>query len=214
MPSSYYLQNKATYWINLKLAAQEIGIPYMWLHAIIWIETNRSLDPLKHNGIGYRGLCQWGMAASNDLGYGSSLELVTKNNTYEKQFKIVVQWYKLNISRHGNQYHEVAFYYCLNFMPAKVSAWGNNSNKIASATQNPFLDFDSNGTITVGDLKNRLAETQKEVAEMDISPAPALIINPNNAPTIAQKKITPTQIVIGVSLVLVLVGGVILVSRN
>ena len=214
MPSQYYLQNKEAYWTHLKRSAQAIGMPYMWLHTIIWIETDRSLDTLKHNGIGYRGLCQWGESASIDLGYNSSLELVTQNNTYEKQFKIVVEWYNLNISRHGRKYNEIAFYYCLNFMPARVSSFGNDSNKVANASKNQFLDFDGNGIITVGDLKKRLAASYEEVASMDISPNTSPVIVPSQAPTIVQKKITPTQIAVGASFALLLVGGIILVFRN
>lgn len=145
----------------LQETAQRLGIPADWLAASINFETAGTWDPKIKNssqGATARGLIQFIDSTAVDLGYTSSLDLVTKNPTVRSQLVGPVYEY---LKRWGPFKDQKEFALSI-FIPAYRRSDLNTvlSEKIRLA--NP-------GIITVGDYYGKLKAYFDKVSNQKLS---------------------------------------------
>lgn len=74
--------------------AKRIGMSPEIVTKLIHFETARTMSPSIGNSIQARGLFQFTNGTAKGLGYRDSLDLITKNPTYESQMNVAYKMYK------------------------------------------------------------------------------------------------------------------------
>ncbi|MCP4355994.1 MAG: hypothetical protein GY793_10275 [Proteobacteria bacterium] len=93
---------------NIKEVANKLQIPWKWLKNLIAFETAGTFSPtVKNPRSSARGLIQFMDSTARGMGYKSSLDLVTKNPTFETQLKGPVYNY---LKKFGSFISDADFY--------------------------------------------------------------------------------------------------------
>lgn len=154
------------YWIELKNCANDLGIDWRALDTYIYIENRRLLED--SNGDQYRGMLQWGNSAAQSMGFSSSASMLAQYPGYAGQFKIVRKWIRLLWQQHGRR-NEAGYLYLCHFLPVNAPHYNDKSYILRGENgrlvqrgysyydKNSGLDYNKDGSITVGDLDNIVA---------------------------------------------------------
>lgn len=164
----------------LQATAQNLGMNPQDLDLYVYIESSRNPKWLtQKNSSGYGGILQWGDLAAQDLGYRNTNHLLAQNPTFTKQFQVAEKWIRLLWSRHRKKSTEAAYLYLCHFLPYNAKKWGQWDAVLQGKTKkgkvfdiekgtatykaNSGLDYDKDGRITVGDIRNIVALKAKEI---------------------------------------------------
>ncbi len=104
---------KREYYPIIKDVAKKLKIPTEWLKALIAFETAGTFRVnISNPNSSARGLLQFINSTARSLGYASSLDLVRKENTFEKQMKNAVYPYLKRFApfTHDRDFYMSVFY--------------------------------------------------------------------------------------------------------
>lgn len=183
---------------KLKEIYQEFGIYPTWLLSIMWSESNINPAARNRNG-GASGLIQFFPRPDGIIRVGSAPQISAENM---RKLSLVQQMAYVNAyfsqyKNHKNKMTSVGAVYAFVYLPARIirplqalqtipgdivltrnAARGGDPRNIRYYTDNPVLDFNRDGYITVGDLTAKL---NKHIKELQIP----LTIGGITAPAIA-----------------------------
>jgi hypothetical protein len=148
---NYIKGDKQAFITRLKEVVGNLGIDPNWLMAVIYKESK--FDPAAQNPSGATGLIQFMPTTAQGLGT-TTASLKTMDSV--AQLKYVEKYY----APYAGVLVDYPSLYLATFFPAALGKTDNHimqTSKLSAGTiagQNPGIDLDKNGVITVGEFKN------------------------------------------------------------
>ncbi len=166
---------------KLKYIAQKYGARPEWLYAMIWHESR--WNPEATNYLGCVGLIQFCPSTARDLGYEP---WQIQQMSVSQQLDLVDKFLQRNVPKDEKLNKPYKVFLAV-FYPAalKYNRYKNNNWIIGSdksleyakiiTKQNPGLDVDHNGYITIGDIKKYTRKVLWQLKIVDISQTAIII---------------------------------------